>query len=441
MRNSATARLVVMAFLAVALIVPLTWVYSIVGERESRRAAAIEEVSNTWAGMQTVGGPVLAVPYTTTWTDDAGRRKRSAARAFLLPRDVHVEGKVDTELRYRGIFQVPVYRATLTISGTFAKPDLGWVRPAPEQVDWDRASVFVGLTDPRGVARRVSIRWRGLDVPLEGGTEDVGLFRSGLHAAIPPLDSAETAGDIPFTFTIELKGTRELRFLPGGGETTIALTSGWPHPGFSGIALPETRAISDRGFTAQWRVQDFGRPFAAQWTSGDMNRDQLAARANESAFGVGLFQPVDIYQQTERAVKYSVLFIILTFMVFFLWEVFSATLLHPMQYAFVGFAMCVFYLLLVSFSEHVGFDRAYTIASVVTTLLIAGYARAVLGGTRQGLSVCAALATLYGFLYLLLRLEDYALLAGSLGLFLVLALVMFVTRRMNWYDMKLGGRA
>ena len=169
-----------------------------------------------------------------------------------------------------------------------------------------------------------------------------------------------------------------------------------------------------------------------------MNRDQLFEQSNASAFGLTMVRPVDVYQQAERAVKYAVLFIVLTFLVFFLWEVFSATLLHPMQYAFVGFAMCVFYLLLVSISEHAGFDTAYALSASVTTLLIAGYARAVLGGLRQGTSVCAALATLYGFLYLLLRLEDYALLAGSVGLFLVLAFVMFITRRMNWYELKLG---
>jgi inner membrane protein len=171
-----------------------------------------------------------------------------------------------------------------------------------------------------------------------------------------------------------------------------------------------------------------------------MNGDQLAASAAQSAFGLSLVQPVDIYQQAERAVKYAVLFIVLTFMVFFLWEVFSPALLHPVQYAFVGFAMCVFYLLLVSISEHAGFDVAYAISSGVTTALIAGYGRAVLGGTRQGASVLVALATLYGFLYLLLRLEDFALLAGSVGIFLVLAVVMFVTRRMDWYELKLGER-
>ena len=438
MRDSAMARLIVMATLAIVLLVPLMWVKSVVSERASRRAEAIAEVSGTWGGPQTIAGPVLAIPYTVSWVDKDGRAQRSMARAFVLPRSVQIDGQVNTEVRRRGIFTVPVYRATLTISGTFARPDLDWVRPAPDQIDWDRASVQVGLGDPRGVARRAALRWRGTDIPFAGGADHSGVFRTGLHATVPSLDDLPAGSDLPFAFTLELNGTRDLRFLPAAGETAVTLASSWPHPSFSGTALPETRAVADNGFTAQWRVQDFGRAYGPQWTSADMNREQLAAAADASAFGVSLLQPVDIYQQAERAVKYAVLFVILTFLVFFLWEIFSATLLHPMQYAFVGFAMCVFYLLLLSISEHMGFDRAYLIASSVTTLLIAGYARAVLSGLARGASVLAALATLYGFLYLLLRLEDYALLAGSVAIFLILAFVMFVTRRMNWYDMKLG---
>jgi inner membrane protein len=441
MWNSAVARLGVMAGLAVVLLVPLMWVQSIVSERASRRASAIGEVSETWGGPQTVGGPVLSVPYTVQWTDSNGRVQRSAGRALSLAKSVRIDGQVATELRRRGIFTVPVYRATLKISGVFARPDLDWIRPAPDVVDWEHASLQVGLYDPHGVTRRATLQWRGREAAFAGGADDVGLFHAGLHAPAPAMAELAAGTEIPFAFTLELNGTRDLRFLPSAAETAVSLASPWPHPSFSGTALPETRSVGRDGFTAQWRVQDFGRSYAAQWTNLDMNRDVLLAAADTSAFGVSLIQPVDIYQQAERAVKYAALFVVLTFLVFFLWEVFSATLLHPMQYAFVGFALCVFYLLLISISEHVGFDRAYLAASAVTTLLIAGYARAVLKGLARGVSVLGALATLYGFLYLLLRLEDYALLAGSVALFVILAFVMFVTRRMNWYDMKLGEHA
>jgi inner membrane protein len=438
MRHSAIARLVVMTVLTFGLAIPLIWVDSIVSERAARRATAVTEVSATWAAPQTVAGPVLAIPYTAVWIDNSGHTQRSVSRAYFLPRDVRIEARVNSELRHRGIFDVPVYRSTLKITGTFARPDLGWVRPVPERIDWDRATVLAGISDPHGVVRRASLTWRGHDTPFEGGVDDVGLFQSGLHASVGTLADLDPAARLPFEYTLELNGTRDLRFLPAAGETAVSMTCTWPHPSFSGTALPETRTIQDSGFSAEWRVQDFARPYPSQWTSADMNRDQLTMRGSESGFGVSLIQPIDIYEQADRAVKYAVLFIILTFLVFFLWEVFSATLLHPMQYVFIGFAMCVFYLLLLSISEHTGFDIAYALASTVTTLLIAGYARAVLNGVRQAASVLAALTSLYGFLYLLLRLEDYALLAGSVGLFIVLALVMFITRRMNWYEMKLG---
>ena len=185
----------------------------------------------------------------------------------------------------------------------------------------------------------------------------------------------------------------------------------------------------------------FGRGFPAAWTDSGLDREKLKGQADAASFGVTFVQPVDIYQQTERAVKYAALFIVLTFVVFFLYEVMRARLLHPVQYVFVGFAICVFYLLLLSISEHVGFDRAYACAATATTLLIATYSAFALGGASKGALMGAAIAALYGFLYLLLRLEDYALLAGSVGLFAMLALLMLATRRVNWYELRLGDTA
>jgi inner membrane protein len=436
MRNSAIARLGVMAVIAIVLMVPLTLVEGTVSERASRRTAAVSEVSATWGGPQVLGGPVLVVPYAVTWIDNAGRPQRSSCRAIFLPQNVHIEGSLRTEIRKRSIYEVVVYHTDLTVTGRFRRPDLSWIRSSPD-VDWDHAAVSVGVSDPRGLTRRASLHWRGEEIAFAGGTPDIGLFRSGISAAVPRVNDA-AGPDLPFELTLSLNGTRDLSFLPAAEETTVAVGAAWPHPSFVGTSLPETRQVGKDGFTARWQVQDFGRPYPAHWSSAEMNGDQLAAQGAASAFGLSLIQPVDVYQQTERTVKYAVLFLVLTFLVFFLWEVFRSTLLHPVQYVFVGFALCVFYLLLLSASEHTGFDVAYAVSSTVTTLLIAGYARAVLGGTRQGASVFTALAVLYGFLYLLLRLEDYALLAGSVGVFIVLAVVMYITRRMNWYELKLG---
>jgi inner membrane protein len=281
----------------------------------------------------------------------------------------------------------------------------------------------------------------GSDVALAPGNEDIGLVQSGLHAAGPGLAALPERAVIPFSVELEMNGSRDLKLLPMGSETVVQLNSSWPHPSFIGAPLPASRQTSAEGFTGRWSVPYFGRGYPPQWTSVGMDRAQLKALADASAFGVSLIQPVDIYQQAERAVKYGPLFITMTFVVFFLWEMLRSRLLHPIQYAFVGFAMCVFYLLLVSLSEHFGFDLAYTSAAAATTLLVAVYSMNVLGGAVEGTFMGGGLAGLYGFLYLLLRLEDYALLAGSIGLFAMLALVMFATRRVNWYELRLGGQA
>ena len=441
MRYSATARVVIMGILTLALLVPITWIYSIVRERASRRDEAVRDVSTTWGGPQTFGGPVLSIPYVyTTGLDTSGRSKLTTAYAYLLPRELQVDATLEPQQRRRGIFDVVVYRAQLNVNGRFRRDALDWVKPAPERIDWDAAVLQVGISDPRGVSRRGVLTWNGREEAFAGGAFPVGLFTSGVQAKAPQTDPTGASADIPFSFTLAVNGTRDVRFLPAAEETAINMTASWPHPSFAGGPLPEEWSPAPGGFTARWRVADFGRPYPGRWTSVDMNGEHLRERAHASAFGVGLIQPVDIYQQAERAVKYAVLFLVLTFLVFFLWEIFQATLLHPIQYTFVGFGLCIFYLLLVSISEHAGFDVAYGVSSLAITLLIAGYSRAVLRGTRQASSVVVSLAGLYGFLYLLLRLEDFALLAGSIALFLVLGVLMYVTRRMDWYELRLGQR-
>jgi inner membrane protein len=428
-----------MGVLTLALLVPLTMVLVTVTERAERRDEAVRDVSTIWGAPQTFGGPVLSVPYVQSWIDGNGKPQRAWHRVHWMGTRLQIEATVTPERRRRGIFEVIVYRAQLKVSGRFVRPALDSLKVAPEQIQWDQATMSLGLSDPRGIATRGSLTWNGRSLTLTPEVADIGLFRSGIQATVPDLAEQPVGSVIPFELTLDLNGTRELTFLPAAEETSIQVTSTWPHPSFTGAPLPHSHTTTASGFTAEWIATDLGRAYRQQWTSQGMDRDQLAARGDASAFGVILLQPVDIYQQAQRAVKYAILFIVLTFLVFFLWEVFQTTLLHPMQYAFVGFALCLFYLLLVSISEHTGFDLAYVVSSAAATLLIGGYSRAVLQGTRQALSVVGSLVALYGFLYLLLRLEDYALVAGSIGMFVVLAFVMFITRRMDWYDLRLGG--
>jgi len=439
MRTSAMARLAVMGVLLLALMLPLGMTHAVVSERAGRRDEAAREISEVWGGAQTLAGPVLEIPYRYTTTDSKGQRQQHLTRLFLLPASLDVEGTVTPETRARGLFAVVVYEARLRARGRFPRPDLSQIRPAPEEVLWQDAVISVGIADPKGIAGNVELTLGGQRLAVTPGVSGGDLFASGLQAAARGL-TAET-GAVPFELSIDLRGTRELRVVPAGNDTAVRLASSWAHPSFVGSPLPRTRSIEDAGFKAAWRLPYFGRGYPPQWTAVSNQGGQLRAQAAASAFGVALVQPVDIYQQSERAVKYAALFIVLTFVIAFVWEIGSGVLVHPIQYLFVGFAMCVFYLLLVSLAEHVRFDPAYSGAAAATIALIAWYWSWVLRGSRHGVIMAGALTVLYSYLYLLLRLEDFALLAGSIGLFLVLGVLMFVTRRVNWYELRLAPSA
>jgi inner membrane protein len=427
-----------MGIILLGLLLPLSMVEGIVGERTARRDSVATDISSTWGGAQVIAGPMLTVPYECTIVESDGKARQIIGRATFLPDTLNIQGALGTDIRQRGLFKVVVYGAELSLSGRFSPPDIPGVVRGSVRPLLNEASVNIGVADPRGV-RRATLKWNGNDRELEPGIADLALATTGLHARVN-LNEPVTAGAIPFSVAIQLNGSRDFRIVPAGNNTAANLSSSWPHPGFVG-ASPQDRTVSDSGFRAIWDVSYFGRGFPRAWSDGGVDREKMRSQAVASAFGVSLVQPVDIYQQAERSVKYAALFVVLTFVVFFLFEVVRARLLHPVQYVFVGFALCVFYLLLISLSEHFGFDWAYSAAAAAITALISTYSVFVLEGFKEGIVVGGCTAALYGFLYLLLRLEDYALLAGSLGLFAALALVMLLTRRVNWYELKLGSRA
>jgi len=440
MKTSPMLRLLVMGIILMALNVPLTMMCGVVNERTARRNQVAAEVSESWGGAQTVSGPVLSVPYRYSWIDSSGREQNAMSAYHFLPEALEVDGTIDPSERKRSLFSVVVYTAKLKIRGQFAQPPMADIRPAPSAILWDQATISLGVADPRGIARAIDVRWNGQPQRFVPGSSRIGILQSRIQAPAPGM-AADRANPFPFELELELKGTRELRVVPAGKDTTVQLTSSWPHPSFIGTA-PDPPRIDASGFAASWRVPYFGRGFATHWKGDNpQDDDTLSRQAAAASFGVALVQPVDIYVQTDRAVKYAVLFIVMTFVIAFAWEITGGVLVHPIQYMFVGFTMCVFYLLLLSLAEHRGFDAAYAIAGAATVVLLSWYWSWVLGGRRQGTLMGAAMTVLYGYLYLLLRLEDYALLAGSIGLFVMLALLMFLTRRVNWYELKLGQKA
>ncbi|HEX5759704.1 MAG TPA: cell envelope integrity protein CreD [Thermoanaerobaculia bacterium] len=436
--DSLAVKLLTIGFLILLLLIPLMMVRSLVAERQGRSATAAAEVAASWGGEQTLGGPVLTVPYRVRWQDSEGKTVETIQRAHFLPERLGVEGELRPERRRRGIFETVVYRAELRLAGVFRRPDLaGWEVAAPD-VLWEKAAVSLGVPDPRGIRQGLVLRWGERELPLEPGSGDAGLWRSGVRTVVPGLGESAAGAAIPFSLALGLNGSGRLSVLPFGKETVVRLRSSWPHPSFAGAFLPEARTVTDRGFDAVWRVSWFGRSYPQQWRASDAESLASERAVAESAFGVELFLPADGYQKTERSLKYGILFIALTFLAFFLCETFNPFAVHAVQYLLIGFALCLFYLLLLSLSEVLPFGTAYALAAAATVLLIGAYGAAALRGWRRGGLVAGVLALLYGYLWGLLRAEDRSLLLGSVGLFLILALVMYLTRRIDWHAPRRG---
>lgn len=394
-------------------------VQSVIDERSQRREDAIKEVSGKWGGSQNLVGPILTVPYSVFWTDPEGHAHESVERLQVLPDTLKIDGRVKPEIRRRGIFEVVLYVLDLKVTGALPPVDLASLGVPPENVHWKEAELAIGINDTRGLKTQLSLGWDDSSIPFKPGPGTAGLFESGLHAPLPDIGKGKHTA----SFSLTLQGSQALNFASLGVETEVALASPWRHPSFVGAFLPDARNVSPNGFDALWRVSHYGRSYPQQWKSESPVVKTLPATIASSEFGVSFYQPADFYQQSTRSVKYAVLFVALTFLAFFLFEMFSDLRLHPLQYLLVGFALALFYLLLISISEHFGFGRAYLISALGVVALVGAYCSRILSKRMRAFGIAGLLAVLYGYLYILLRLEDYALLMGSLALFVVLAAV------------------
>lgn len=448
--DSTFVKLAALGFLVLLLLIPVARVTGLVRERMMRQHGVEAEIASLWGPSQTLLGPVLSVPYVTleeevtVKQEEEGEpgatveRTQRKVRHHLqvLPTEIEWTGSIEPQIRSRGLFQVVVYEARLQARGTFDRPGWDGLDGTPE---WSRAHLSLGVSDVRGLQERIELHWGDQAIGFLPGTAGVVSLDGGIHAPLPAW-SRDAAGEplqktIPFQFDLTLRGSGQLLFLPAGEDTRVKLSSTWPDPGFTGAFLPAEREISEEGFAASWQVPFFGRSYGQHWV--DDRVDVLALQA--SVFGVDLVLPADAYQQTERSVKYAILFVLLTFGTFFLLELLSPVRLHAVQYLLVGFALVLFYVLLLAFAEHLGFGLAYSLAATAITCLISAYGRSILASARWALMLFACLGTLYGYLYVLLRLEDFALLLGAGGLFVALALVMRLTRHLDWYKLEFRG--
>ena len=328
------------------------------------------------------------------------------------------------EKRYRGIFEVVVYNSRLALDGVFPKPALGDLIPAGSTILWDKAMVQVGIPDLRGLKEQVSLAWDNQPAAVfDPGLTMSGVAASGIHAAVP-LNDVDVAHH--FHIDVALQGSGSLFFTPVGKVTEVKLRSSWSDPSFNGAFLPDQKNISPAGFDAQWKVLNLNRNYPQAWGS-DTDIDFAS-----STFGVDFLVPVDNYQKSIRSVKYAIMFIGLTFLVIFFVEMRNTRRVHPFHYALIGLALVIFYTLLVSISEHISFNSAYAVSAAMTIGLTSLYARALFENRKMALLVGCTLTFLYGFLFTVLQLQDYALLIGSLGLFVILATVMYFSRKIDW---------
>jgi len=437
--QSLTFRTFVVVLLGLLMLIPLNMAEEVVAERNSYHASVLEGIASTWGAQQTLVGPVLVVPYVEHYTSvDTVTEKDGTARvvskdvssdhtAILLPKNLEIRADLKEEHRHRGIYDALVYSAKLSLSGQFdhspllKRSDDG----AERRIQWDKAFVMVGLSDTKAIADASELSWDDKPIKLEPGTHLPELLASGFHA--PLSASADTKSTHDFKLNLTLHGSDSLNFAPLGETTKARMTSTWTHPSFQGNSLPVKRTLNDQGFSAEWEIPHLVRNYPQYWLMDDKQKYDI----NAFTAGVSLYEPVSLYSQVIRAVKYGVLFVGLTFLTFFAFEISVGKRLHVLQYGLVGVALSLFYLLLLSLAEHIAFVYAYLGAASVVVMIITLYAWAVLRSFKSGLLILLLLSGLYGVLYLLLEMEDYALLAGTGLLIIATSSMMYVTRNLR----------
>jgi inner membrane protein len=414
---------VITGVLILVMMIPTIFIMNLVSEREERQKQVAAEVSSKWASGQTLSGPFLYVPYSYTANDAEGKPVKVKEQFWVLPENLDIKGQMFPEVRERSIYKVLLYRSTVAVSGNIMVRLPENVDPAT--VQWKDARICMGLSDFKGIEEKILLRVGDKDIELAPGLPGNELDSVGLSAPID-LTAADTGKMINFSTGLKLKGSEKLHFIPLAGNSSYSLESKWPAPSFDGNNLPSDRKLSDSGFSAKWVFNKANLPFSTV-----LNKTNFDTRA--LAFGVTMVQPADQYAKTDRAVKYAILVIGLTFSLFFIVELLQKKPVHPVQYILIGLALVIFYTLLLSFSEFILFDIAYLLAAFATISLISLYVKSHFGNWRAAAIFSSALTLLYGFIFVLVRLEDTALLVGSLGLFLILAVAMYLSRKIEWY--------
>ena len=448
-QESIMIKLISIGFLILILMLPSSWIQDMIVERQQRAGQVIHEVTDKWSGSQTVSGPVLVIPYRKQEIIDHGKDgkeiKEHIEKAFFLPDQLDIKGTVNPELLHRGIFDAVVYESALQIKSTFSKPDFKNLSIPEDRIEWSGAYLIFGITDLRGISVNPTLtvaektftaepsnnigisitkKLKEADAEYDYVERKSTVSSNGIISKLGWENQEDFTGDV--NIKLNLKGSQRLDFVPVGKTTSVNLSGPWSDPSFDGEFLPSKRDVSEQGFSASWKVLHFNRPFSQQWT-GD-NQELSGAD-----FGVKLLIPVDQYQKSMRTSKYSVLIILLTFVALFLVEITQKIRIHPFQYILIGAALIIYYTLLLSFSEHVGYNLAYLFSSTAIVILVSLYATTFLPIKKLAILFSSLLVIFYTFIFVIILQQDFSLLLGSLGLFLIVSLLMYFSRKVNWY--------
>ena len=425
-RRSITLKIVSIGILILLLLIPAAMIRVLISERQSRRDSVVEEISQKWGGGQTITGPFITVPFKTFLEDKDGKTQFNLGYLHILPETLDIQGEIKPEVRYRSLFEAVLYNIRLDFRGNFKLPSISQMNIDSNSILWDKAYLSLGITDMRGIQDRIIISFNKTDYDANPGLKTTDLATAGVSTLLTTLSPNEANS---FSFSLNLNGSEQISLIPVGESNMVRLNSSWPSPSFNGAFLPANRVVNKDGFSSNWKILHLNRNYPQLW-------EGTQYKVTESAFGVKLILTADIYQKSMRLAKYAIMFLLFTFATFFFSEIMNKQRIHPIQYILIGIAILIFYTLVLSLSEYMHFNYAYILSAASVTLIISAYTKAIISNSRFALTVLGILAILYCYLFVVLQLEDYALIMGSIGLFIILAIVMYMTRKINWYEIE-----
>lgn len=422
------ARYALVGFIGLVLLIPLGMISFQLDDRQQYRDTAVNEIANTWGGEVNFTGPILVIPYMQVVPAKSGEKETIAhSHIYILPEKLEIDCNANAESRKRGIFSTVVFTTDLNAEGQFRIPTLAELGVAAEAVRWENAYLSIGLDEIKGITELVKLKWGQQELAFTASSR-LPDITNGLNAPVTLTGAGE---NIAFAFNLKTNGSERLFFTAVGDSTTIKMTSNWGSPSFQGEFLPEKREVRADGFEATWNVSLYGRTLPGFWKAYHQSDLLKMTNLNASRFGVNLMEPVDNYRTVERTIKYGVLFIVLVFSGFILFEMFNRLVIHPIQYLLVGAALVLFSLVLLALSEFLSFNLSYIIAAGISTGMITLYSASVLKSGKRALWLGLGMVAIYGYLLTILWLQDYALLAGTAGLLVIIGLFMVVTRNLS----------